>query len=91
MLIRSRLGLLHIIFHASVIELWPLIDVSPQYLDFTKFCISIDIDKIYVGIVTCIFWHIYTRVMALDLRQNFFSAQYMYLENKLTEFTKFCN
>ena len=30
------------------------------------------------------FSHICTRVMALDLHQNFFSAQY--LENKLTEF-----
>ena len=36
------------------------------------------------GIVTHPFSHICTRVMALDLRQNFVCAQY--LENKLTDF-----
>ena len=44
----------------------------------------IDIDMIKHGIVTCHFPQICIRVMALDLRQNFVSAQY--LENKLTEF-----
>ena len=48
--------------------------------------ICVHIDKIYVGIVTCHFSHNYTRVMDLDLHQNFVSAQY--LENKLTEFYK---
>ena len=63
--------------------------VSTQYLEnkmieFHQFLICIDIDQIFVGIVTSHFLHICTRVMALDLRQNFDSAQY--LENKLTEF-----
>ena len=44
----------------------------------------IHIDKIYVGIITHNFSRICTRVMALDLLQNFFFAQY--LENKLTDF-----
>ena len=34
--------------------------------------------------VTCHFMHICTRAMALDLRQNFVSTQY--LENKILEF-----
>ena len=51
---------------------------------FTNFYICIHIDKIYVGIVTHHFSHIRTRVMALDLCQNFVSLQY--LENKWTEF-----
>ena len=60
--------------------------VSVQYLenkwtDFTKSYICIHIDKIFVGIVTHNFSHISTRVMALDLRQNYISAHY--LENKL--------
>ena len=42
------------------------------------------IDMIYLGIVTHNFSNIITRVMALDLRQNFVSAQY--LENYLTYF-----
>ena len=42
----------------------------------------IGINKIYVGIVTGRFEHIYDRVMAFDC-QNFVSVQY--LENKLTE------
>ena len=36
------------------------------------------------GLLHVIFLHICTRVMALDLRQKYISAQY--LENKLTEF-----
>ena len=38
---------------------------------------------VYIGIVTHHFSHICTRVMALDLRQNFVFVQY--LENKWTE------
>ena len=52
--------------------------------NFTKFYICIHIDKIYVGIVTHRFSHIITRVMALDLRQNFVSGHH--LEIKLIEF-----
>ena len=44
----------------------------------------IDIDMTKLGIVTCHFSQICSRVMALDLHQNLVSAQY--LENKLTEF-----
>ena len=44
----------------------------------------IDIDMIWIGINTQHFSGICTRVMALDLRQNFVIAQY--LENKLTIF-----
>ena len=52
--------------------------------EIMKFYICIYNDKIYVGIVTHNFLHICTRVMALDLLQNFVSAQY--LENKWTDF-----
>ena len=92
-LIRSTLGLLHIIFRTFVPELWPLIYaiISFQFnilrangQNFTKFYICIYIDKIYVEIVTRQFWHICTSVIALELRQNFIFIQY--LENKWTEF-----
>ena len=64
--------------------------VSVQYLEnnWTEFhqilYMHSYIDKIYVGIVTHHFLHIYTRVMALNLLQNFISSQY--LENKWTDF-----
>ena len=51
--------------------------------NFTKFYICTQFDKIYVGIVTHHFLHIFTRVMALDLLQKLVSAQY--LENKWTD------
>ena len=51
---------------------------------FRSVYIRIHIDKIYIGIITHPFLHTCTRVMALDLHQNFVFAQY--LENKLTEF-----
>ena len=51
---------------------------------FTKIYICIHIDKIYVRIVTQHFKDICTRVMALDLLQNFIYFQY--LEKKWTEF-----
>ena len=47
----------------------------------------IDIDMILIEIVTHHFSEICTRVMALDLLQNFVSAQY--LEDKLTDFRQF--
>ena len=53
---------------------------------FTQFYRCIHIEKIYLGIVTHHFSHICNRVMALDLRQNFVSVQY--LENS-QNFTKF--
>ena len=92
-LIRSSLGLLHVIFGIFVPELWPLnyakilfpfniLRTNSQ--NFTKFYICIHIDKICVGIVTRHFSHICTRVIALDLLQNFVYTQY--LENKWTEF-----
>ena len=44
----------------------------------------IHIDWVYVGIVTDHFSHSDARDLALDLRKNFVSAQY--LKHKLTEF-----
>ena len=91
-LTRSTLGLLHIIFRTFVPELWPLIYAKISFpfqyfenkrTEFNKFNICICIDKIYVGIVTHHFSHIFTRVMALDLSQNFVYVQY--LENKWTK------
>ena len=92
-LTRSTFGLLHIIFCTYVPELWPFI-YSKMLLPLnilrtnghilTKLYITIYTDKIYVGIVNCHFSHIYTCVVAPDLRQNFVSVQY--LENKWTEF-----
>ena len=84
---------MHVIFGTFVPELWPLIYAKISFpfniwrtngQNFTKFYICIHIDKIYIGIVTQHFSHICTRVMALDLRQNFVSDHY--LENKLIEF-----
>ena len=49
-----------------------------------RFYICIHIDKIYVCIVTHHFLHSCTKVMALGLRQNFVSIQY--LENNRIEF-----
>ena len=92
-LTRSPLGLLHIIFRTFAPELWPLIYTIISFpfnilrtnrQNFTKFGLCIYIDKIYDGIVTHRFLHVCTSVMALDLRQNFFSVKY--LENKWTEF-----
>ena len=54
-LTRSKLGLLHVIFHTFVPELWPFIYARISFLliilrtnlqNFTKFYICIDIDKI---------------------------------------------
>ena len=61
-----------------------LVSVRTDGQNFTKFYIYIHINKIYIGIVTHHLSHICTRVMALDLRQNFLSVQY--LEKKWTEF-----
>ena len=92
-LTRSSLRLLHVIFRSFVPELWPLIYAKISFplnilrtngQNFTKFYICIHNDKIYIGIVTRHISHICTRVMALDLRKNFVSTQY--LENKLTKF-----
>ena len=59
-----------------ITELWPLIDVSILFhsislnrvngRNLTKFCICIDIDRIYIRIVTSHFLQICIRVMALD-------------------------
>ena len=92
-LTRSALRLSHIIFCTFVPELWPLLysKISfPLNISRTNGQIlttlykTIYSDKIYVGIVSCHFSHICTSVMALDLRQNSVSVQY--LENKRTEF-----
>ena len=92
-LTRSKLRLLHIIFCTFVPELWPLIYSKILFLlnilrtngqILTKLYITIYTDKIYVGVVSCHFWHNCTSVMVLDLSQNFVSIQY--LENKWTEF-----
>ena len=80
-------------FEPFVPELWPLIYAILSFTfkilrtngqNFTKFDICIHIDKSYYGIVTHHFSHICTSVIALDLRQNLVSVQY--LENKWTEF-----
>ena len=89
-LTRSSFGLMHVILCTFVPELWPLIYAKISFpsnilrtngQNFNKFYICINIEKFYVGIVTHYFSHICTRVMALDLHQNFVSAHY--LENKL--------
>ena len=76
-------------FRTFVSVLWPLIYAKISFRfnilrkngqNFIKCFICIHIDKIYVGIVTHNFSHISTRVMAVDLSQNFVSVQY--LENK---------
>ena len=78
-LTRSSLGLLHVIFHTFVPELWPLVyaKISFQlnilrtnWLIFTKLYMCNHIDKIYRVIVTLHFLLICTRVMALDLLQT---------------------
>ena len=53
--------------------------VSAQYLEnkltfFSKFYICIDIEKVWVGIVSCHFLLVCNRVMALELCQNFIST-----------------
>ena len=42
-----------------------------------KFCICIDLNQILVGVVTRQFSQVKKRVMALDYRQNFVSAEYL--------------
>ena len=83
-LTRSRLVLLHINFCNCLTELLPLIDVKislplnilrNSWQNLTKFCICIDIENMYVGIVTHQFSQINNRVMALDWCWNFDSAQ----------------
>ena len=77
---KASLELMYVIFRTFVPELWPLIYAKISFpfnilrtngQNFTKFYICNHIDKIYIGIVTHHFLHICTRVMALDLRQNF--------------------
>ena len=70
--------------HLSPIISFPLNILRTLLYNLSKFCMCIDIDMILLGIVTCHSPQICTRVMALDLLQNFVSAQYF--ENKLTEF-----
>ena len=68
------MGVIHIIFHTFVIELWPLIYAKISFsfnilrtngLNFTKLYITINTDKIYVGNVSCHFSLICKKVMAL--------------------------
>ena len=67
--------------------LFPLNILRTNRQNFAKLYICIHIDKIYVGIhCYTSYLHICTRVMALDLLQNFVSVQY--LENKWTDFSK---
>ena len=68
-----------------IIFSFPLNIFRTLLLNFTKFCMCLfHITKIYFGIITHHFSLIFTRVMALDLSQNFVSVQY--IENKWTEF-----
>ena len=87
------LELLHIMFFQFVPELWPLIyakilfpvNILRTNLQNLQFYMCIHIDKIdTLGLLHINFFHNCTRVIALDLRQNFISAQY--LENKWTDF-----
>ena len=86
-------GLLTGIFRTFIPVLWPLIYAKISFLfnilrtngqNFTIFYKYIHIDKIYVEIVTHHCSQICTRVMVLDLLQNFVSAQY--LNSKGTNF-----
>ena len=63
--------------------LFPLNVLRIDSQNLTKFCIHINIDKILLRIVTSDFLQNFDRVTALDLHQNFISAQY--LENKLID------
>ena len=87
-LTRSMLELLHISFCTFVPELCPLIYAKisfplhisvneKKWTEFHNFFICIHIYKIYVVIVTHHFLAQFTRVMVLDLRQNFISVQYL--------------
>ena len=80
---------LHVCTRVMALDLLPkfcftlnILRTNAQIL--TKLYITIHTDKIYVGIVSCRFSHICASVIALCLRQNFVSVQY--LENKWTEF-----
>ena len=93
-LTRSGLGLSHILFHIFVQELngpwfrpkfqfhsmsWEQIDrFSPNFI------YAFILTRSMLGLLHILLLHIYTRVIALDSWQSFFSAQY--LENKLTKF-----
>ena len=77
------------------VELRPLIDVRNWFLlnilrmdgqNFTKFCIHIIIDKIYVVILKGLFLQICNRVTAFEWCQKLVFAQY--LENGWTEFNQ---
>ena len=50
----------------------------------SNFVYALILTKATLGLLSAIFLHICTRVIAPDLRKNYVSAQY--LENKLTEF-----
>ena len=90
---RKQTDIFSLIFRTFVLESQPVIYAKISFpfnilrtngQNFTKFYLYIHIDKIYFGNIKLHFLHICTRVMALDLLQNFISAQY--LENKWTEF-----
>ena len=83
-LTRSTLGVLHIIFCTFLPELWPLIYSKNWFLlnilrsngqILTKVYFTIYTDNIYFGIVSCHFWQICKRVMALDRCQNYVFTQ----------------
>ena len=96
-LVRSRLGLLYVIFHPFRVMAHDWCQnfvqnfVYGQYLEIKMIefhqILYFQIDKIYVMIVTHHFSHICTRVMVPWFKPKFLSAQYF--ENKLTEFYKF--
>ena len=84
-LTRSTLGLLHIIFHTIVLELWPLIyskisfplkilRTNGQIL--IKLFITIYTDKIYVGIVSCHFSQIWRHETGLSPPVKYFYWQF---------------
>ena len=71
-----------VVFRKFATELQPWIEVRNWVLlnilrmdgqNLTKFRILIIIDKIYVGILKCIFWQICNGVMALNMSELVFA------------------
>ena len=86
---------MHIIFGQFLTELWPLIDVRILFMlnilwinlwISIKFCLWIDIDKLYIWMIEQYFSFIFNRIMALDWCWNFVYVQY--LGDQLMDFDK---
>ena len=86
---------MRVIFGQFLTELWPLIDIIILFMlnilwinlwISIKFCICIDIDKMWIWMIEQYFSFIFNRVMALDWCWNIFYAQY--LVDQLMNFDK---